>query len=98
MLSSNLNPLIERYVKDSVSKSFVPAYSQQSAAMHQELLHELRTEIHAVKKESIAWQNEATRGQEVWSFGYIYIHCLLTSTNRHSSVSWNILFVFYRTK
>jgi len=64
MLSSNLNPLIERYVKDSVSKTFIPAYSQQSSAMHQELLHELRTEIHNVKKESIAWQNETARGQE----------------------------------
>lgn len=65
MLSSNLNPLIERYVKDSVSKTFIPAYSQQSSAMHQELLHELRTEIHNVKKESITWQNDTARGQEV---------------------------------
>jgi len=60
-----LNPLIERYVKDSVSKTFIPAYSQQSSAMHQELIHELRSEILKVKKESIAWQNEALRGQEV---------------------------------
>jgi len=64
MLSSNLNPLIERYVKDSVSKTFIPAYSQQSSAMHQELLHELRTEIHNVKKETTSWQNETSRAQE----------------------------------
>jgi hypothetical protein len=66
ILSSNLNPLIERYVKDSVSKTFIPAYSQQSSAMHQELLRELRTEIHNVKKESLAWQNDTARGQEVY--------------------------------
>jgi hypothetical protein len=65
MLSTNLNPLIERYVKDSVSKTFIPAYSQQSSALHQELLHELRAEVHNVKKESIAWQNDTARGQEV---------------------------------
>jgi WD40 repeat protein len=64
ILSSNLNPLIERFVKDSISKNFMPAYSQQSSAMHQEMLHELRSEILKVKKESIAWQNEALRGQE----------------------------------
>jgi hypothetical protein len=64
ILSTNLNPLIERYVKESVSKTFIPAYSQQSSAMHQELLHELRSEILKVKKDSIAWQNEALRGQE----------------------------------
>jgi hypothetical protein len=65
MLSSNLNPLIDRYVKDSVSKTFLPAYSQQASAMHQELLHELRAEIHSVKKETVAWQNDTSRAQEV---------------------------------
>jgi len=56
--------LIEMFVKESVSKTFIPAYSQQSSAMHQELLHELRSEIISVKKDSIAWQNETVRNQE----------------------------------
>ncbi|KAH7918211.1 hypothetical protein BV22DRAFT_1200056 [Leucogyrophana mollusca] len=64
MLSSNLNPLIERYVKDSVSKTFIPAYSQQTSAMHQDILREMRTEILSVKKDSMTWQTEAARSQE----------------------------------
>ncbi|KAI6133904.1 hypothetical protein EDD17DRAFT_1869657 [Pisolithus thermaeus] len=32
ILSNDLNPLIERYVKESVSKTFLPAYSQQTSA------------------------------------------------------------------
>jgi len=65
MLSMNLNPLIERYVKDSVTKSFLPAYSQQTSAMHQDILREMRAEILNVKKDSMTWQTEAVRGQEV---------------------------------
>lgn len=65
ILSTNLNPLIERYVKDTVSKSFVPAYSQQTSAMHQDILREMRTEILNVKKDSMTWQTEAARSQEV---------------------------------
>lgn len=64
ILSTNLNPLIERYVKDSVTKSFLPAYSQQTSAMHQDILREMRAEILNVKKDSMTWQTEAARGQE----------------------------------
>jgi hypothetical protein len=64
ILSTNLNPLIERYVKDTISKSFVPAYSQQTSAMHQDILREMRTEILNVKKDSMTWQTEAARSQE----------------------------------
>ncbi|KAF9239664.1 hypothetical protein BU15DRAFT_87964 [Melanogaster broomeanus] len=64
MLSTNLNPLIERYVKDTISKSFMPAYSQQTSAMHQDILREMRTEILNVKKDSMTWQTEAARSQE----------------------------------
>ncbi|KAI6126276.1 hypothetical protein EV401DRAFT_2207222 [Pisolithus croceorrhizus] len=64
ILSNNLNPLIERYVKESVSKTFLPAYSQQTSAMHQDILREMRTEILNVKKDSITWQTEAARSQE----------------------------------
>lgn len=65
MLSSNLTPLIDRHVKDTVNKSLMPAFSQQSTAMHQDLLREVRTEIHSVKSELTAWQGEAFRSQEV---------------------------------
>ncbi|KAF8136086.1 hypothetical protein EV363DRAFT_1318702 [Boletus edulis] len=64
ILSTNLNPLLERYVKDTVSKTFVPAYSQQTSAMHQDILREMRTEILNVKKDSMTWQTEAARSQE----------------------------------
>ena len=65
MLSSALVPAIERHVKESMSKSVIPAYQQHNAALHQELLRELRAELHGVKSEMSAWQNEAFRNQEV---------------------------------
>ncbi|KAL1730253.1 hypothetical protein EV714DRAFT_250474 [Schizophyllum commune] len=64
MLSSALVPAIERHVKESMSKSVIPAYQQHNAALHQELLRELRAELHGVKSEMSAWQNEAFRNQE----------------------------------
>ncbi|KAJ7090254.1 hypothetical protein B0H15DRAFT_255005 [Mycena belliarum] len=64
ILSSNLTPLIDRHVKDTVNKSLIPAFSQQSSAMHQELLREVRTEIHSFKTDLTAWQGEAFRSQE----------------------------------
>ncbi|KAJ7445739.1 hypothetical protein B0H11DRAFT_2086645 [Mycena galericulata] len=60
ILSSVLTPL----VKDTVTKSLLPAFSQQSSAMHQDLIREVRTEIHSFKTELTAWQGEAFRGQE----------------------------------
>jgi uncharacterized protein YukE len=63
-LSSNLTPLIEHHIKDTVNKSFLPAYSQQSSALHQELVRELRNEIHSLKSEMSAWQSEAFRNHE----------------------------------
>jgi hypothetical protein len=62
-----LTPLIERNIKEVVTKTFLPAYSQQTSAMHQELARELRAEIHSVKKELMSWQNDAFRSQEVLS-------------------------------
>ncbi|KAJ6500470.1 hypothetical protein C8R45DRAFT_863011 [Mycena sanguinolenta] len=64
MLSSNLTPLIDRHVKDTVNKSLIPTFSQQSSAMHQELLREVRAEIHTFKSELTAWQGDAFRSQE----------------------------------
>ncbi|KAJ7261361.1 hypothetical protein B0H12DRAFT_1106443 [Mycena haematopus] len=64
MLSSNLTPLIDRHVKDTVNKSLIPTFSQQSSAMHQELLREVRAEIHTFKTELTVWQGDAFRSQE----------------------------------
>jgi hypothetical protein len=64
MLSSNLTPLIDRHVKDAVNKSLIPTFSQQSSTMHQELLREVRAEIHSFKSELTAWQGDAFRSQE----------------------------------
>ncbi|KAG1749037.1 uncharacterized protein EDB91DRAFT_1112153 [Suillus paluster] len=64
ILSTNLNPLIERYIKDSVTKNIIPTYSQQTSAMHQDILREMRAEILNVKKDSMTWQTEAARSQE----------------------------------
>ena len=65
ILSTNLNPLIERYIKDSVTKNIIPTYSQQTSAMHQDILREMRAEILNVKKDSMSWQTETARSQEV---------------------------------
>jgi hypothetical protein len=65
ILSSNLTPLIERNIKEVVSKTFMPTFTQQATAMHQELARELRSEIHSMKKELIGWQNETLRTHEV---------------------------------
>ncbi|KAJ7074239.1 hypothetical protein C8F01DRAFT_1099751 [Mycena amicta] len=64
MLSANLTPLIDRHVKETVNKTLIPAFSQQTAAMHQELLRELRSDIHGIKTELTSWQSEAFRSQE----------------------------------
>jgi hypothetical protein len=65
--SSNLTPLIEGNIKEVVTKTFLPAYSQKTSAMHQELARELRAGMHSVKKEPMNWQNDAFRSQQVCS-------------------------------
>ncbi|KAK7440206.1 hypothetical protein VKT23_017148 [Stygiomarasmius scandens] len=64
LLSANLVPLIERNVKDAIQKSLIPLYSQQSSAMHQDLIRDLRSEMHAFKSELTGWQSESLRSQE----------------------------------
>ncbi|ESK88309.1 wd40 repeat-containing nuclear protein [Moniliophthora roreri MCA 2997] len=64
LLSNNLTTLIDRHIKDAVSKNLLPLYSQQSSAMHQEFMRELRNEIHGFKAEISNWQNDTMRGQE----------------------------------
>ncbi|KAJ7582598.1 hypothetical protein C8J56DRAFT_955205 [Mycena floridula] len=60
VLSASLSPTIERYVKDTFTKTLI----QQSTALHQELLMELRNDIHKMKTELASWQGEALRAQE----------------------------------
>jgi hypothetical protein len=67
VLSSNLTPLIERNIKDVINKTFLPAFTQQTTSMHQELLREIRTEVHNIKTELFALQTDAFRSQEVSS-------------------------------
>ena len=66
--SSAVTPLVERQVKETITKNLIPAYSQQSSSMHQELSREIHGEILNLKKEVITWQSEALRGQEVHTF------------------------------
>ena len=63
-----MTPLVERQVKETIQKTLIPAYSQQSSAIHQELSREIHGEILNLKKEVITWQTEALRGQEVSNF------------------------------
>jgi hypothetical protein len=63
--SSAITPIIERHVKEAITKTLIPAYTAQSSAMHQELSREIHAEMLNIKKEVIAWQSDALRGQEV---------------------------------
>jgi hypothetical protein len=65
VLSSNLTPLIERNAKEAINTAFLSVFSQQIAAMHQDLLRELRNEVLSVKKELFAVQTDDSRGHEV---------------------------------
>jgi hypothetical protein len=62
--SSAVTPIIERHVKESITKTLIPAYLQESSGMHQELSREIHNEILNLKKEIVTWQSEALRGQE----------------------------------
>ncbi|EJD53266.1 hypothetical protein AURDEDRAFT_81612 [Auricularia subglabra TFB-10046 SS5] len=63
-ISLSVTPQVERHVKEAVTKTLIPAYMQQTEAMHQDLSRELHGEIVNVKKEIITWQGEALKGQE----------------------------------
>ena len=52
--------MIERQIKDAVSKTVIPTYAQQ----HQDLVQEMRNEMMSLRKEVAAWQNESSRAQE----------------------------------
>lgn len=65
--SATVSPIVERQVKETVTKTVLPAYTQQSTAMHQDLSREIHSEIQNLKKEVISWQSEALHKQEVRS-------------------------------
>jgi hypothetical protein len=77
-LSNNLSPFIERYVKEAVSKTLVPAFQAQTTVMHQELAREMQNEIMGLKKDVISWQTEALRSQEVSTAMTLALWCNLT--------------------
>lgn len=58
--TSNTTPLIERQIKDAVTKTLLPTYAQQ----HQELVQEMRNEMMGLRKEIVTWQTESSRTQE----------------------------------
>ncbi|KAH8108132.1 hypothetical protein BXZ70DRAFT_39589 [Cristinia sonorae] len=62
--SSTVTPIVERQVKETIQKTLIPAYSQQTSSLHQELSREIHGEILNLKKEVLSWQNEALRNQE----------------------------------
>ncbi|KAJ1307317.1 hypothetical protein OPQ81_001424 [Rhizoctonia solani] len=62
--SQAVTPLIERHVKEAINTTLIPAYQQSNAAMHQELTHEIHSEILSLKKEIITWQGEALKNSE----------------------------------
>ena len=72
ILSSNLTPMIERNIKEVVTKTFMPTFTQQATAMHQDLARDLRSEIHNMKKELIGWQNDTLRSHEVLFFFFFF--------------------------
>lgn len=69
-LSTVVSPIIERQVKEAITKTLIPAYTQQTTSLHQELSREIHSEILGLKKEVMTWQSDALRGQEVGDIHY----------------------------
>lgn len=65
LITKNLNPVIDRAVKDVMSKSFGNAYAQHQASIHQELIRDIRTEFVKFKNDTAARQGETQRAHEV---------------------------------
>jgi hypothetical protein len=65
ILSTALTPSIERHIKEVLTTTVFQFHSQQTAAMHQDLLRELRGEISNIKTELGTWHSESMRSQEV---------------------------------
>ncbi|KAG8820860.1 hypothetical protein FRC17_010001 [Serendipita sp. 399] len=62
--SSAVTPLIERHVKDSITRTLIPAYQESTTEMYDHLYREINEEILNLKKEIVTWQSEALKGQE----------------------------------
>ncbi|EIN07714.1 hypothetical protein PUNSTDRAFT_126674 [Punctularia strigosozonata HHB-11173 SS5] len=62
--ASNITPAIERHVKDTVTKTLIPAYTQQFSQLHQDLTREMHAEMLSLKKDVLAWQTDAFRAQD----------------------------------
>jgi hypothetical protein len=57
---ANTTPLIERQIKDAMSKTLLPSYAQQQ----QDLIQEMRNEMMGLRKEIVTWQTESNRAQD----------------------------------
>ncbi|TFK54827.1 hypothetical protein OE88DRAFT_1622996 [Heliocybe sulcata] len=62
--STTVTPIIERQIKDTVSKTLIPAYSQQTSSVHQEISREMHAEISSLRKDIMTWQSETLRSHE----------------------------------
>lgn len=58
--TANTTPLIERQIKDAMSKTLLPSYAQQQ----QDLIQEMRNEMMGLRKEIVTWQTESNRAQD----------------------------------
>ncbi|KDQ13159.1 hypothetical protein BOTBODRAFT_175764 [Botryobasidium botryosum FD-172 SS1] len=67
-LSSAVTPQVERHVKDAINKNLIPAYTQATTAMHQELSREIHAEILNLRKEVVTWQADAVKNTEAMVF------------------------------
>jgi signal recognition particle GTPase len=63
--TTNVTPLVERQIKESFTKTLIPAFQQASQAMQVDLARDVSSELLGVKKEIITWQSEAIRSTEV---------------------------------
>ncbi|KAG8981882.1 hypothetical protein FRC05_000024 [Tulasnella sp. 425] len=62
--SAAITPTVERHVKDTITMTLIPAYTQATDAMHQEISREIHAEILSLKKEVVTWQSDALKGTE----------------------------------
>lgn len=48
-----------------INKSLVPAYTEATSAMQQEIVQDVIGQVGQIKKEIAAWQNESLKGTHV---------------------------------
>jgi len=63
-VSNAVTPVVERQLKETVSKNLIQVYQQQTNIMHQELSREIHNEILGLKQDVKSWQETAFRSQE----------------------------------